>query len=97
MNNTIRVVTSTWFDTGPNGLVIAGKPVRSPITIEVIGDPHSMEEAARFRGGIVSEITGPTIGGQVQIEQLQRVVVESLHTPIQNQYAQPASPPPTPR
>ena len=47
---------------------------RRPITFEVIGDPHSLEEAARFRGGIVSEITGPKIGGQVQIDQLDRVV-----------------------
>ncbi len=77
--------------------VIDGKPVSTPITIEVIGDPHSLEEAARFRGGIVSEITGPRIGGQVQLEQLSRVVIESLHTPRENQYAQPASPPPTPR
>ena len=45
----------------------------------MIGDPHSLEEAARFRGGIVSEITGPKIGGQVQIDQLDRVVIESLH------------------
>ena len=64
---------------GRQGLVIDGKPVRRPITIEVIGDPHSLEEAARFRGGIVSEITGPKIGGEVQIDQVDRLVVESLH------------------
>ena len=51
--------------------MIDGKPVSRPITFEVIGDPHSLEEAARFRGGIVSEITGPKIGGQVQIEPLE--------------------------
>ena len=62
----------------------------------MIGDPHSLEEAARFRGGIVSEITGPKIGGQVQIDQLDRVVIESLHATGENQYARPASPPPTP-
>jgi uncharacterized protein YlxW (UPF0749 family) len=97
VNNTIRVVASTWFGSDARGLVIDGVRVSTPITIEVIGEPHSLEEAAQFRGGIVSEITGPQIGGQVQIEQLERVVVESLHTVRQNQYAQPASPPPTPR
>ena len=97
INNTIRVVASTWFGTTSKGLVVDGLPVSTPITIEVIGEPHSLQEAAQFRGGIVSEITGPQIGGQVQIEQLDRVVVESLHTVRQNQYAQPASPPPTPR
>ena len=44
-------------------LIVDGSPVARPITIEVIGDPHSLEEAARFRGGLVSEITGPRIGG----------------------------------
>ena len=97
VNDTIRVVGSTWFGTEAQGLVIDGKPVRRPITFEVIGDPHSLEEAARFRGGIVSEITGPKIGGQVQIDQSERVVIESLHATSENQYARPASPPPTPR
>jgi uncharacterized protein YlxW (UPF0749 family) len=97
VNNTIRVVASTWFGSDGRGLVIDGKPVTRPITMEVIGEPHSLEEAARFRGGIVSEITGPRIGGQVQIEQQNRVVIESLHTASENQYARPASAGPTPR
>lgn len=97
VNNTIRVVASTWFGSDGHGLVIDGKPVTPPITMEVIGEPHSLEEAARFRGGIVSEITGPRIGGQVQIEQQNRVVIESLHAASENQYARPASAGPTPR
>lgn len=97
VNNTIRVVASTWFGSDARGLLIDGKPVTRPITLEVIGEPHSLEEAARFRGGIVSEITGPRIGGQVQIEQENRVVIESLHATSENQYARPASTPPTPR
>jgi uncharacterized protein YlxW (UPF0749 family) len=97
VNNTIRVVASTWFSSDARGLVIDGKAVSRPITLEVIGDPHSLEEAARFRGGIVSEITGPKIGGQVQIDPEDRVVIESLHAPRENQYARPAPPPPTPR
>ena len=97
VNNTIRVVASTWFGSDPRGLVIDGKPVSRPITLEVIGEPHSLEEAARFRGGIVSEITGPKIGGQVQIDQEDRVVIESLHASRENQYARPAPPPSTPR
>jgi uncharacterized protein YlxW (UPF0749 family) len=97
VNNTIRVVASTWFGSDARGLVIDGKLVSRPITLEVIGEPHDLEEAARFRGGIVSEITGPKIGGQVQLEQMDRVVIESLHASRENQYARPAAPPPTPR
>jgi uncharacterized protein YlxW (UPF0749 family) len=97
VNDSIRVVGSTWFGSDAGGLLVDGNHIQRPITFEVIGDPHSLEEAARFRGGIVSEITGPRIGGQVQIDQLNRVVVDSLHAAGDNQYAQPASPPPTPR
>ena len=97
VNNTIRVVASTWFGSDARGLVIDGKPVSRPITLEIIGEPHDLEEAARFRGGIISEITGPKIGGQVQLEQVDRVVIESLHASRENQYARPAAPPPTPR
>jgi uncharacterized protein YlxW (UPF0749 family) len=97
VNNTIRVVASTWFGSDARGLLIDDKPVSRPITLEVIGDPHSLEEAAQFRGGIVSEITGPKIGGQVQLEQEDRLVIESLHEPRENQYAQPAPPQSTPR
>jgi uncharacterized protein YlxW (UPF0749 family) len=97
VNNTIRVVASTWFGSDARGLVIDGKPVSRPITLEVIGDPHSLEEAAQFRGGIISEITGPRIGGQVQLEQEDRLVIESLHEPRENQYARPAPPQSTPR
>jgi uncharacterized protein YlxW (UPF0749 family) len=97
VNNTIRIVGSSWFGSDANGLLIDGKPVSRPITFEVIGEPHSLEEAARFRGGIVSEITGPKIGGQVQIDQESRVVIESLHAVSENQYARPTSAPPTHR
>ena len=71
--------------------------VSRPITLEVIGDPHGLEEAASFRGGLVSEVTGPRIGGRVEIEQVSRLQIDSLHTAEENQYARPASPPPTPR
>jgi uncharacterized protein YlxW (UPF0749 family) len=59
VNNTIRVVGSTWFGSDNRALVIDGKPISRPITFEVIGDPNSLEEAAQFRGRIVSEIHGP--------------------------------------
>jgi uncharacterized protein YlxW (UPF0749 family) len=97
IDNSVRVVASTWFGSQGGKLVVDGNVVSSPYVIEVIGDPHGLEEAARFRGGIVSEITGPRIGGRVQIEQLDSVVIDSLHAATKNQYARPASPQPTPR
>ncbi|MGO1975175.1 MAG: DUF881 domain-containing protein [Propionibacteriaceae bacterium] len=96
-DDSVRVVASTWFGNGPNGLMVDGQTISTPIVIEVIGNPHSLEEAARFRGGLVSEITSDKIGGQVVIEQVSDVQITSLHDPAEPQYAQPASAPPTPR
>ena len=97
INDRVRVVASTWFGTDGSRLLVDGQPVSRPIVVEAIGDPTSLEEGVRFRGGLVSEITGPRIGGQVQVDKPARVVVESLHTVRANQYAQPAPAPPTPR
>jgi uncharacterized protein YlxW (UPF0749 family) len=96
-NDEVRVVASTWLASDGSTVIVDGQRLRRPYTMEVIGDPHSLEEAAQFRGGLVSEITGPRIGGSVAIEPLDEVRITSLHSPAENQYARPASAAPTPR
>lgn len=96
-NDQVRVVASTWFASDGTTVIVDGQRLQRPITLEAIGDSHSLEEAARFRGGLVSEITGPRIGGTVSIERLDEVQITSLHSPEENQYARPASAAPTPR
>ena len=93
----VRVVASTWFASDGTTLIVDGQRLQRPITLEAIGDSHSLEEGARFRGGLVSEITGPRIGGSVTIERRDEVEITSLHSPEENQYARPASAAPTPR
>lgn len=88
-NDSIRVVTSSWVAESRDGLVIDGKPLTTPIRMEVIGDPHALEEGARFRGGMVSEITGPRVGGEVTIIQRDLIHIDALHEPRENQYAEP--------
>ncbi len=89
INDTVRVVASTWLATGPDGLIVDGQVVGFPMILEAIGDPHSLEEAARFRGGLVSELTGAKVGGTVQIRTLDPVIVRSVHEPTAFQYARP--------
>jgi len=96
-NGQVRVVASTWFGTDGTDLIVDGQRLQRPITMKAIGDSHSLEEAARFRGGLVSEIIGPRIGGAVSIERLDALEITSLHSPAENQYARPASAAPTPR
>ena len=97
VNNTIRVVGSTWFGSDPRGLVIDGKPVSRPITLEVIGEPHVWRKLRGSGAESSPRSPGPKIGGQVQIDQEDRLVIESLHASRENQYARPAPPPSTPR
>ncbi len=89
VNGTIRIVANSWVSNGTSGIVIDGQRVTTPITLEVIGDPHSLEEAARFRGGLVSSITDPRVGGQVAIVRSDDIVIDSLHRVQAPQYAQP--------
>lgn len=88
-NDTIRVTADTWVGGAPGNLVVDGAALPEVIVLEAIGDPHSLEEAARFRGGLVSEVTAPQVGGQVEIVQLPHVDIRSVRTPTENVYAQP--------
>ena len=91
INDTIRVVASTWFGTDANGgLLVDGQPVRTPIVIDVIGDPHALSEATRFSGGLVSEVQGSRIGGTVDVVRADDVAITAVVTPPANRFAKPA-------
>lgn len=89
-NDTVRVTGTSWVGGGPGGLVVDGVTLQPGIVLEAIGDPHSLEEAARFRGGLVSEVTAPQVGGAIAIEQRDEIEVRSVRTPQENVFARPA-------
>ena len=91
INGAVRVVASTWFGSGTDGaLLVSGQPISRPITIEVIGDPHALTEAARFSGGVVSEVEGSRIGGRVDIVTDDRLAITAVVAPPANRFAKPA-------
>lgn len=87
--NGVRVVASSWFGNDQQNISIDGVVIRAPYVLKVIGDPHSLEEGARFRGGLVSRVQAPEIGAKVNIAQADRILVESLHSPAPPQWATP--------
>ncbi len=90
INDRIRVTTGTWLGLDSDGRVVANDQViADPITMDVIGDPATLEAGARFRGGLVSEIEGARVGGRVRIEQRDRVEINSIVVPAENQFARP--------
>lgn len=88
INDSVRVVASTWFATKNGELVVDGTSITRPIVIDVIGDGHALEEAARFRGGLVSQVS--QMGGSVTITQQSSVSVTATKALPTNKYARPA-------
>lgn len=87
INDSVRVVASTWFASKGNALVVDGSTIMRPVVIDVIGDGHALEEAARFRGGLVSQVT--QLGGSVTITQTSVSVTATRQLPT-TRYARPA-------
>lgn len=90
LNDTVRVVAATWVGSSSDELVVDGVTVHRPIVIEAIGEPHALTEALRFRGGLVSEIQDPGIGGAVSISTQERVLVASVRPAVTPRFARPA-------
>lgn len=89
-NDSVRVVASTWLGIDAQGRVVAdGTVLTTPIVVDAIGDPATLEAGARFRGGLVSEIEGERVGGFVGIEQLDDVEITSVVVPQPNEFALP--------
>jgi uncharacterized protein YlxW (UPF0749 family) len=93
INSSVRVVASTDLTDDAPGVRIDGEKVGSPYVIEAIGDSNNLSEAAKFPGGLVSEVTGPQIGGTAEVTQLEQVNITALHAPEEHRYARPAPSP----
>lgn len=90
LNDTVRVVAQSSVGGTTGATTVDGRPVAGTIVLDVIGDPHALEEAARFRGGLATEVTSPAVGAAITIERSERIEVTSLHAVAPPQYARPA-------
>ncbi|GAB2640865.1 DUF881 domain-containing protein [Kribbella swartbergensis] len=93
INGSVRVVASTDLVDDSPGIRIDGQKVSSPYVIEAIGESHNLAEAANFPGGLVSEVTGPQVGGTAEVTELPLVQITALHAPEEHRYARPAPSP----
>lgn len=90
INDTVRVVASTWVGAEPGGLSIDGVAVSRPIVLDVIGESHALTEAVRFRGGLASEVADERIGGEVAVVTESKITISALHRPRPFEFARPA-------
>lgn len=89
INNSVRVVAQTALEDGDDGIVVDGTALTPPYTLEVIGEPKTLAGALNIYGGFVQDVEGPTIGGDVVIENSESVEVAALAEPRQPEYAEP--------
>ncbi|WP_022910087.1 DUF881 domain-containing protein [Aestuariimicrobium kwangyangense] len=87
--NGVRVVAQTWFGGSAGAVTVNGAPLQPPYVITVIGEPHALEEGARFRGGLVSQVQAPQVGARVDISTRDSVEITSTTQPKQPRFAQP--------
>ncbi|GAB3821085.1 DUF881 domain-containing protein [Kribbella italica] len=93
INGSVRVVASTDLIDDAPGVRVDGEKLVSPYVVEAIGESHNLAEAANFPGGLVSEVTGPQIGGTAEVTELRQLTISALHAPEEHRYARPAPSP----
>jgi uncharacterized protein YlxW (UPF0749 family) len=89
INGTARVVAQTYFLDNEGSVVVGGREVQRPFVIEAIGDPATMSEAVRFRGGLIDRVSNA--GGKATVEERDKVTITALADVKGPEYARPTS------
>lgn len=90
VNDRVRLVASSWVAARDGGLVVDGLALEGPYVVEAIGDPETLAEATRFRGGLVSTVEGERVGGSALVVKVDELRIDSLHVPQEQRFARPA-------
>ncbi len=90
INDAVRVIAQTSFESASGGVEIDGRVVGTPFIIDAIGDPESLTTALQFPGGFVDDLALDE--GQVRIEQSENIKVTVLRTPAKPRFAESAGP-----
>lgn len=89
LNGTVRVVAQTALEDGDGGIVVDGRKIAPPYTIEVIGEPQTLSTALTIPGGFIADVEGPDVGGAVTVEEVGEVEIATLAEPREPRYAEP--------
>ncbi len=89
INGVARVVAQTYFLDDDDTIRIGGLEVKRPFTIEAIGDPATLAEAADIRGGLVDRITNR--GGTATVVKVEKITITALADVKSPEYARATS------
>ena len=87
INDEVRVVAQTSFEDGTGGLLIDGRLVEAPFTIDVIGPPDALVAALRFPDGPQDQFEEDD-GAELTFEEQSTVDVETTRDPVQADVAE---------
>jgi uncharacterized protein YlxW (UPF0749 family) len=87
----VRVVASTHFTDGDEGVLVDGKPLTSPYRFVAIGDPATLASALDIPGGVIDTVKKE--GASADVRQDDSVTIDALHLPDTPEYARPAPQP----
>ena len=89
INGTARIVAQTYFLDDGQSIRIDGREIKGPFVIDAIGDPSTLAEAVRFRGGLLDRVESR--GGTLTIDTRDKITITALADVKPPEYAQPTS------
>jgi uncharacterized protein YlxW (UPF0749 family) len=82
INGEVRVVAQTAFEDGTGGVVVDGRPLEAPYTLDVIGPPDELVAALRFPGGPQDQFAEDD-GAELTFEEANAVSVDTVRDPAE--------------
>lgn len=89
IDDRIRLVAGSAVTGAAGAVVVDGVGLGRTIVLEAIGDPATLNEATRFRGGLVSTIEGERVDGSAQVVRVPDLLIASVVTPRTPRFARP--------
>lgn len=86
INDTVRVVAQTSFESADGGVLIDGKVLTAPYTIDAIGNADSLTSALKFPGGFVDDLALDE--GVVTIQKSSKIQITVLRQATTPRYAE---------
>ena len=87
INHEVRVVAQTSFEDGTGGLLVDGRLLEAPFTVDVIGPPEALVDALRFPDGPQDQFAEDD-GAELTFEEVSSVDVETVRDPVEADVAE---------
>ncbi len=87
INHEVRVIAQTSFQAGTGGLLVDGRLLEEPFTIDVIGPPDNLVSALRFPDGPQDQFAEDDYA-ELTFQDVSSVDVETVREPVEADVAQ---------